>query len=105
MSKPAQRIPVVGMGATMCVGSDSYAFTIIEVSASKKRIKIQEDKATRIDNNGMYSEAQDYFHEYNTNGTIYTVSLRKDGRWRISGESKGMIVSIGYRRTHRDPHF
>lgn len=91
--------PTIGMGATIQVGSDRYSATIIQVSQSGNRIVIQEDNATRVDNNSM-SEYQEYTYEANPNGTIRIATLRKDGRYRVSGGKTP--VSIGYRNKYCD---
>jgi hypothetical protein len=50
-SKPHE--PEVGMGATILYWSDRSASTIMKVSDDKKHIWISQDKATRVDKNGM----------------------------------------------------
>lgn len=96
-------IPTVGMGATLHVGSDSYPATVIQVTRNGKRVVIQEDIATRIDNNGM-SDSQDYTYEPNPEGELTVVTLRKDGSYRIEGQyGRGSTrVSIGFRRKYYD---
>jgi hypothetical protein len=86
-------IPEVGMGATICVGSDRYPATIIQVTQNGKRIVIQEDKATRIDNNG-FSEQQEYIIQPDLNGTIHIASLRKDGRYHEVGGATPITVGV-----------
>lgn len=95
-------IPTIGMGATIHVGSDSYPATVIQVTRNGKRVVIQEDIATRIDNNGL-SESQEYTYMPNPQGEIHIVTLRKDGRYRETGGKTP--VSIGYRRKYYDPSF
>lgn len=98
-------VPEVGMGATYCIGSDSYSYTVIEVSASKRRIKIQSDRSTRVDNNGQ-SESQQYIHERDPNGRIEEYSLRQDGSWRRKGDDhRTGYVLLGSRRSYGDPSF
>lgn len=99
----APTVPTVGMGATHNVGSDSYPYTIIEVSANGQRIRVQEDTATRVDSNGM-SESQDWIYERNPSGKVLEFSLRKFGIWREKGE-KHCSLSIGIRRMYQDPSF
>lgn len=95
-------IPTVGMGATIHVGSDAYPATVIQVTRNGRRVVIQEDIATRIDQNGI-SEIQEYTYEPNPQGTIHVVTLRKDGQYRESGTTTP--VSIGSRRKYYDPSF
>lgn len=95
-------MPTIGMGATIRIGSDSYPATIIQVTRNGRRIVLQEDNATRTDNNGL-SELQEYTYETNSNGTTHIATLRKDGRYRLTG---GQIpVSLGNRRKYLDPSF
>lgn len=95
-------IPSVGTGATIHIGSDSYPATLIQVTQNGKRIVLQDDEATRIDNNGM-SESQEYTYQPNPNGAIHIATLRKDGRYRLMGEK--IPVSIGFRRKYYDYSF
>src|SRR5271170_4584976 len=93
---------IIGMGATIQIGSDSHPATIIQVSSSGKRIVLQEDLATRLDNNGM-SDSQSYTYQTDPNGEINIATLRKDGRYRLIG--KKAPVSIGMRRKYHDFSF
>ena len=96
-----QRTPQVGDGATINHYTDRTAGTIIEVLTPKK-IKVQGDKATRIDKNGM-SECQDYSYECDPEGPIYTFTQRKNGMWVESKGSNGL--TIGIRRQYHDFSF
>lgn len=93
-------VPLIGMGATIQIGSDRIAGTIIQ--ATPKRIVIQEDKKTRIDNNGM-SEMQEYKYDRDPNGSFYVATLRKDGRYRVSFSK--MLVSLNVRYAYYDFSF
>jgi hypothetical protein len=106
MEKSKQPDPVVvGMGVTRCGYSDRHPFTVIEV-LSPRRIVVQEDKATRTDKNGM-SESQSYDYERDPNGTTYTLTLRKNGRWVTQGESMngGTGWMVGERLKYHDFSF
>ena len=94
--------PEIGMGVTICYWSDRVAATIIDMSASKKTLVIQEDIATRVDNNGM-SDMQDWVHSTNPNGQTHIVTKRKDGSFKLI-KSK-TTVGLGYRRTFHDFSF
>ena len=96
--------PVVGMGATINFHSDSKAATIIQISHKGKRIVLQQDKATRTDQNGV-SESQSYNYETDTDGGIYIATLRKDGRFRLVGSTSGSTISLGVRREYYDYSF
>jgi hypothetical protein len=92
----------VGMGATICIGSDRYPATVIQITRNGKRIVLQEDFSTRTDNNGV-SEMQHYNYEANPNGTINIATLRKDGVYRLTGGKTR--VSIGCRSKYYDYSF
>lgn len=94
--------PVVGMGATIQHWSDRTPATVITVSPSSKKIVLQEDKATRTDQNGM-SEVQEYSYQTDSDGTLYTATLRDDGTYRIKGSKQ--LVSLGNRRKYHDYSF
>lgn len=91
--------PEVGMGATELCWSDRHAYTVIEVSTSGKTIKVQADRAIRVDNNGM-SESQEYKFERDPNGAVYTLRRTKKG-W----SSKGIRFALGYRSEYHDFSF
>lgn len=98
-------IPEVGMGATINFHSDSKAATIIQVTNNGKRIVCRQDKAIRIDQNGM-SESQTYNYEADPEGSIYIATLRKDGRYRRVGSTgSGSTITVGVRREYYDYSF
>lgn len=92
----------VGVGATIQLHSDALACTVIAISPSGKSITLQEDEATRVDNNGM-SDSQSYTYTPNPNGQLYQATLRKDGRFRLMKQRS--LVSIGIRRKFHDYSF
>lgn len=94
-------VPEVGMGATILMYSDRHAATVIEV-LSPSRIVIQEDTATRTDKNGM-SESQEYAYTPDPKAEKLTVSLRKDGRWKI--QASQTIIKLGERDAYHDYSF
>lgn len=91
----------VGMGATILHHSDREPATVIEVR-SEKRIVIRTDNATRTDKNGM-SESQEYAYAPDPDGSTYIVTKRKDGRWKIMGD--GRPVLVGHREKYHDFNF
>lgn len=90
--------PKVGMGATMVVGSDRYAYTIVKVSESGKTIVIQSDIEKQV---GEYFGNQKWEHTPNPEGAMRTVRLGKSGMYK----SLGTPVYIGFRDSYRDPSF
>lgn len=94
----------VGTGVTILSYSDRDAGTIVEIipfksgpNKGKPRIlKVQHDKATRTDNNGM-SECQDYTFERDPEGRIET----------FKANLKGVFVGlrIGSRDKYHDYSF
>jgi hypothetical protein len=91
--------PTPGLGATMCVGSDRYAGTIIAVSKSGKTLQWQEDTATMVGGSIM-SENQEYIYAPNPHARITTFRQTKRG-WT----SHGIRLSVGVRNSYRDPCF
>jgi hypothetical protein len=91
--------PQVGDGATVHYHSDDEPATVIQVTHNGKRIVLQGDKAIRTDHNGM-SESQSYNYERDENGAIYIATLRRDGRFRVSGGQQS--VTVGSRRKYYD---
>lgn len=92
----------IGDGATIHTGSDMRPATIISIRSDGKKIIIQDDIATRLDNNGM-SELQDYSYSRNEDGAMHVITKRKDGSYRISGSKQ--LVTLGCRRRYYDYSF
>ena len=92
--------PTVGMGATILSWSDRSPATVVEVSASGKTIKLQEDTATRTDTNGM-SECQDYAFAPDPSAPLQVARLTSKG-WKIVGGSR---VRLGERSRYHDFSF
>jgi len=90
--------PEVGMGATMAVGSDRYAYTIVEVSESGKTVKIQGDITI---NEGDYFGTQKWVCTPNLEGPIKTARLSKSGYYLVGGS----FVFMGFRDHYQDPSF
>ncbi len=71
---PVRRIPDVGDGATIVMWSDRLPATITEVRKTKSgklKITVQEDRSTRIDNNGICEKIETYtFAEQSSFGMI-----------------------------------
>jgi hypothetical protein len=91
--------PQIGMGATIQHWSDRTAVTIVQITHNARRLVLQEDEATRLDNHGM-SESQDYSYQRNTEGLLYVATIRKDGRYRIRYTQQ--LVSLGVRNFYYD---
>lgn len=94
---------MVGDPATVRVWSDRRACTVVEVSSDGKKIVVQQDIATRVDKN-YASESQSYEYECNPNGTRYTFTLRKNGRFVQLGcrYKNGLRLSVGHRSEYYD---
>ena len=94
----------VGDGATYCVGSDCYPYTIIEI-ISEKKLVVQADNSKMV--GGSYYGEQEYEYTPNPDGGKFTITLRKNGRWiPVGGNSRSDCgFSVGHRRKYRDPHF
>jgi hypothetical protein len=103
---PTPTAPTVGTPVTLCYWSDNYPGTVIAVSESGKRITVQEDRATRVDDNGM-SESQTWEYERDPEGATYVFSQRKNGRWYLVGQEMHTTPSchVGSRRKYYDFSF
>jgi hypothetical protein len=99
----SETLPMIGEGATVAIGSDRRACTII--FSSPTRLVVQQDIATRIDTNGM-SESQTYTYERNPTGPTYTFSKRGNGRWgEVGTRGGGVRLAIGHRCEYYDFSF
>lgn len=107
--------PIEGMGVTILAWTDRHAGTIINVSkrTSGTVVYVREDKATRIDDNGM-SECQTYRYDPNPNGRLYTFRQTKSGQWeQVTVNEKtgrfnkmqGYGLRLGERSEYRDFSF
>jgi len=94
--------PEIGMGVTIQFHSDRTACTIIDISPSGHQLVLQEDKATRLDNNG-FSESQEYSFKPDPDGRIFRATLRKDGRYRLAGGKE--TITLGIRDRYYDFSF
>lgn len=96
----------VGDGATIVYYSDREPATIIEIG--KNYIKVQEDKATRIDDCGI-SDVQDYKIERDPNGKIHTFKRTRKNRNVFTNNGKyydwGTKLSFGGRIKYYDFSF
>lgn len=105
MANSRNPAPTVGMGATMLFWTDREACTVVEVSKDGKTVLVQEDTATRTDNNGM-SDCQSYAYSPDPNGGKHTYTLRRNGRWVRKGDSmRGAGLRLGTRDHHHDYSF
>lgn len=100
--------PTVGMGATMQVGSDSYACTIVAYHPPKggkpARVVIQRD-ATRVTTDERGKEMVEYLPRPTAECESFT--LRKSGSWVHEGQAmhNGRRLAVGKRYSYRDPSF
>ena len=104
--------PEVGMGCTLLQWSDRQAGTIIAIENGI--LTVQEDHATRTDNNGM-SEDQEYEYAPNPMGATHHFRFGKSDKWdavqknertgRWNKSESGAGLMIGQRRQYRDFSF
>jgi hypothetical protein len=94
----------IGSGATIVIGTDRDAATVIAVSKSGRKVTVQRDIARRTDSNGM-SDQQHYEYARNPEGEVVTFSLRKNGRWWQVGRSGGLVLRLGERDSFYDYNF
>jgi hypothetical protein len=88
-------------GATLVVGSDRYPYTVVDISKAGNRVTIQADRF-KVLHKG-FTEDQSYEYSRNTEGQKILVSLRRDGKWKVAGEST--LVVMGVRQAYIDPSF
>jgi hypothetical protein len=93
--------PVVGMGATKLGWTDRHAYTVVHVCSPRKVI-VRRDNATLVAGS-CATEYQKYNFEPGQEGFDKTVTLRKDGKWRVAND--GSLFTIGERSEYRDPTF
>jgi len=116
-SKHVFKVPEIGDGVTFYQWSDRSAGTVTgvfnKVFGDSLIIQVNNDKATRIDSNGM-SDSQTYSYETDYNGHVIffrwsekksqwqAVEKNEKGRWVLSGERS---ISIGNRDAYHDYSF
>lgn len=94
--------PEIDMGVTIRIGSDCIPATIIYISPNKKKILLQEDEYSRLDNNGM-SEEQSYSIKIDCNGKKQFAFLRKNGFYYLPKTKQKIILNS--RRKYYDYSF
>lgn len=106
-----QKVPELGMGATILMWTDRHAATVTAIVKRDKHgypemIEIKEDVSHRTDKNGM-SESQEYAFEANPEARARLFSLRKNGRWIEVGQAMkgGQAIAIGFRDEYHDYSF
>lgn len=92
-----------GMGATYHVGSDAHACTVVAVSATGYKITTRDDKATRVDSNGM-SDHQEYRYERDPAGEERVFYRDARGRYGNRAHGDGRMV-LGVRHSFHDYSF
>tara|TARA_R100001510_G_scaffold48859_1_gene46917 strand:+ start:466 stop:786 length:321 start_codon:yes stop_codon:yes gene_type:complete len=95
----------VGDGATIFVGSDRYAATVVEVSKTGHRVIVQRDSATLVGGN-FFGTVQEHEFRRNPDGKKTTFTRRRDGGYREQGCHYNGARFLGAGRDqYRDPHF
>ena len=94
MPQPVQ--PVVGMGATIHIRNDRYAVTIIEVSKTLRKVRVQRDDVRWEGDTPVCTP--------DPKGETETYTLRKDGQYHPRCQStRGWFLVVGTRSPHTDP--
>lgn len=92
--------PLVGAGATLCLGTDRYPYTVVEIKG--KNLILQEDDVVLVPQGVSLVVSLDSLFKRDPSGRKVEVSLRKDGTWRqVRGTDKFII---GSRERYHDPH-
>lgn len=101
--------PVVGMGATYCIGSDRYAGTIIHVHKNGRELAWQADSVQNVApaSERQWGGTQKYEYQSNPQAEIEIYTLRKNNRWVQKGRPiRGYgNLWIGERDHYMDPCF
>ena len=105
--------PVIGMGVTRSIGSDSYPFTIIDILNVKDKtiLKIERDHS-EYEHNAPYKAREkeiEYLEQYRNHGLDGRIEYR-DIKWNEQTKrwNKGCsyyYASIGRRHYDLDPSF
>lgn len=106
LARHAPVTPVVGMGATILHWTDRDPATVVAVRHNGATVDIQQDKAHRLDSNGM-SETQVYEYIRNPSAPVRTFTLRRNGEWieRGSPRNGGTRLALGHRERYHDYSF
>ena len=104
--------PVIGTPATVLCWSDRKGATVILWDSKHSIITVQEDKATRIDGEGM-SDCQTYSYERDTDGSLHMFKRTKNGWKNVllnpqTGRynyTSGSGLVLGVRDAHYDYSF
>lgn len=91
----------IGAPATICIGSDSYPATVIDITPSGKTVTVQEDNYYWISGDASIGNGE-YKYSRNENGREMKFRYSaKYGRWKNSSYR----IYFGDRRYYRDPSF
>lgn len=110
MSTKQQPEVEVGMGATLCMVSDTRPGTIIEVFRNKRgeavRLVFQYDAVERV-NAAAPGVAPEYVFTPDPDGATAVFTKRRNGSWVRGGDSMlhGTRLAVGFRQYYYDPHF
>ena len=88
--------PLVGMKCVQNYYTDRRVCTIVDISKSGKKIKVQDNKVTTIN----FWESKYQIHD-ELEGKIVEFTLRKNGRWVRLGDSQNGLGLI----LNSDNHF
>ncbi len=95
----------VGLGATYCIGSDRYPYTIVEVPNHKTVVVARDRRRAQRGHKG--GEDQGYVYIPNADADRETFTLRKNGCWCPQGQGMrgaGHLL-LGEREAYMDPCF
>lgn len=99
-------LPKPGDGATIRIGSDRYAATVVEVKPFKtgprtgqvRAVVVRYDAATMV---GEGYDAQSYAYAPDPHGRLQTFFADAGGNL----QNDGYRLRVGERSAYRDPHF
>lgn len=77
--------PIVGQGATIYVGSDRYAYEVLEVSKDRKSCLLQRYELKYKEGSTYYGNQEYIYDETTLNGGLTKLKFRY-GQWYIESE-------------------
>ena len=94
------KLPKIGEGATLCVGSDRYPYEIVWINKTGTKIKVREMTTETADDFDYYSN-QNYIYKSNLNAAVEKATINLMGNYKLNG----MILKIGSANKYSDPCF
>lgn len=100
-------MPQIGDGATILMWSDRRPGMVVQVSKSGNSVHVAGVSYKRIDNNGPFTESQEYEFGTEAKGPGVEYTKRRNGQYVLKGDDmkNGQRVMLGYMDAYTDPTF